>query len=174
MPLSLSDPRWSRLRSAYNGTEDILVWLTDAYDKGGFSEEGLGDLINEIQHQGDTSEAMYAVAPHLIAIARNSVSEDALSLLAHAGMIYAASDVRDAAPCPQFLREEFTTAAIEGAKMLSPLLPFAMDFDTYKWAVAGLAGFLGQHRFARFLDGLDHYDGKFYHRLLDGPFPSED
>jgi hypothetical protein len=58
--------------------------------------------------------------------------------------------------------------------MLASLLPIATDFDGYKWAVAGLAGFMGHHSFARFLDGLDHYEGRFYHALLDGPFPSDD
>jgi len=71
------------------------------------------------------------------------------------------------------LLEEFIASAPEGAKMLSPLLPLARDFDAYKWAVAALAGFMGHHSFARFLDGLDLYEGKFHHMLLGGPFPSE-
>jgi hypothetical protein len=58
--------------------------------------------------------------------------------------------------------------------MLSPLLPLASDFDAYKWAVAGLAGFIGHHSFARFLDGLDLYQGQFHHVLLDEPFPKEE
>ena len=58
--------------------------------------------------------------------------------------------------------------------MLAPLLPLATDFDAYKWAVAGLAGFIGHHSFARFLDGLDFYEGQFHHALLDEPFPKEE
>jgi hypothetical protein len=57
--------------------------------------------------------------------------------------------------------------------MLAPLLPLATDFDAYKWAVAGLAGFIGHHSFARFLDGLDLYEGRFHHALLPEPFPPE-
>ena len=95
MPLPLTDPRWSELQSSYNGTEDVVTWLTEAYEQGGLSRERLGDLINEAQHQGDTSTAMYAVATHLIELARRAPRpEDALNLLTHAGVIYANSEVR--------------------------------------------------------------------------------
>jgi hypothetical protein len=173
MPLRLTDPRWSELRSSYDGTEDIVTWLTEAYQEGGLSRHRFGDLINEVKHQGGTSTAMYAVAGHLIELGRRASSKDALPLLIHAGFIYAVSDRPDSAVCPSFLREEFTASASEGAKLLSQFLPLATDFDTYKWAVAGLAGFLGYHSFARFLDGLDLYEGRFHHTLLDDPFPSD-
>ncbi len=174
MPLPLTDPRWSELRSSYGGTEDVIAWLTEAYDEGGLSGERLGDLMNEVQHQGGTSTAMYAVATHLIELARSASPEDALTLLTHAGVIHANSRGPGAVPCPAFLRDEFTAAASQGAKLLAPLLPLATEFDAYKWAVAGLAGFIGQHNFARFLDGLDYYEGKFHHIWIGGPFPSQE
>jgi hypothetical protein len=174
MPLPLTDPRWSELHSSYNGTEDVVAWLTMAYEQGGLSGERLGDLINEVQHQGDTSTAMYAVATHLIELARRASPEDALTLLTYAGIIYSNSDGPGAIPCPAFLREDFIASASAGAKMLSPLLPLATDFNAYKWAVAGLAGFIGHHSFARFLDGLDLHEGQFHHALLDEPFPKEE
>jgi hypothetical protein len=174
MPLPLTDSRWSELHSAYNGTGDVVAWLTEAYAQEGLSSERLGDLINEVQHQGDTSTAMYAVATHLIELARRASPADALTLLTHAGVIYANSDRPGAVPCPAFLREDFTASASDGAKMLSPLLPLATDFDAYKWAVAGLAGFIGHHSFARFLDGLDLHEGQFHHVMLDEPFPKEE
>jgi hypothetical protein len=174
MPLPLTDPRWSELRSSYDGTEGVVAWLTEAYDEGGLSSERLGDLINEVQHQGGTSTAMYAVAIHLIELACRASPADALTLLTHAGIIYANSDRPGAVPCPPFMREEIVAAASEGAKMLSLLLPLATGFDTYKWAVAGLAGFIGHHSFARFLNGLDYYEGKFHHILIGGPFPSQE
>jgi hypothetical protein len=155
MPLPLTDHRWSELQSSYDGTEDVVAWLSEAYQEGSLSSERLGDLINEVQHQGGTSTAMYAVATHLIELARGVSAGDALTLLTHAGIIYANAGRPDAVACPGFLREEFTALASQGAKMLSPLLPLATDFDAYKWAVAGLAGFMGHDRFARFLDGLD-------------------
>lgn len=173
MPLPLTDPRWSELHSSYDGTEDVVAWLAEAYAQGGLSEERLGDLINEVQHQGDSSTAMYAVATHMIELARSASPKEALKLLTFSGVIYADSERPDAVPCPEFLREDFVTSASEGARLLSPLLPLATDFDTYKWAVAGLAGFIGHRSFARFLDGLDYYEGRFHHRLIGGPFPPE-
>lgn len=173
MPLPLTDPRWSQLQTSYGGTEDVVAWLTEAQQQGGLSDDRLGDLINEVQHQGGTSTAMYAVAGHLVDLARRASPEDALELLTHAGIIYANSTGPGAVPCPGFLHNEFTANASEGAKWLAPLLPLATDFDAYKLAVAGLAGFLGHHSFARFLDGLDLFEGQFHHAWLDEPFPPE-
>ncbi|MCC6358025.1 MAG: hypothetical protein IT450_04725 [Phycisphaerales bacterium] len=173
MPMSLTDPRWRELRGSYGGVDDILTWLAEAYQVGRLSETRLSDLVNEVQHQGGTSTAMYAVAVHLIELARRSSPRDALALLTHAGFIYARSRDSDAAPCPSFLSDEFNATAPVGATMLSPLLALATDFDSYKGAVAGLAGFIGLHGFTRFLDGLDYYEGKFFHQLIGGPFPEE-
>lgn len=86
MPLPLTDPRWSELHSSYGGTEDVVAWLTEAYEQGGLSGARLGDLINEVQHQGDTSTAMYAVVAHLIELARRASPHEALTLLTHAAM----------------------------------------------------------------------------------------
>jgi hypothetical protein len=172
MPLPLTDPRWAELRGSYGSTDDIVAWLTEAHVSG-LTDERLGDLINEVQHQGDTSTAMYAVAGHLISLARQASPAEALRLLTHAGLIHASSDRPKAVPCPTFLQEEFTSSAQEGAQMLSPLLPQAGDFAAFKWGVAALAGFVGHRNFARFLDGLDFYEGKYYHALLDAPFPPE-
>lgn len=110
---------------------------------------------------------MYAVVPHMIELARRASTQDALALLTHAGLIHANAQSRGAVSCPEFLRKDFAASASEGAKMLSPLLPAATDFDAYKWAVAGLAGFMGHHPFTRFLDGLDFYKGQFHHAWLD-------
>ncbi len=173
MPLSLTDSRWSELRSSYGSTDDTVAWLAEAQQAGGLSDERLGDIINEVQHQGDASTAMYAVVSYFIEFARRATPKEALTLLTHAGVICASSTSPKAVACPAFLREEFAASASDGAKMLAPLLPLATDFDTYKWAVAGLAGFLGHHSFARFLDGLDLYEGRFHHALLDEPFPPE-
>lgn len=172
MPLALTDPRWNKLRSSYGSTEDVVVLLTQAQVRG-LSEEQLGDLVNEVQHQGDTSTAMYAVASHLIELARVSIDAEARTLLIQAGLIYASSTGSRAVVCPEFLRDEFAEYASIGAKMLAPLLPSTKDFDDFKWSVAALAGFLGYHSFARLLDGLDLYEGRFHHVLLDSPFPPE-
>jgi hypothetical protein len=170
MPLALTDPRWNELRSSYGDTADIVAWLTEA-QQNGLSDDRLGDLINEVQHQGGTSTAMYAVATHLIALARRAAPAAALAMLTHAGIIYANSEGASVIPCPDFLHHEFAASASTGAELLSPLIPLATDFDSFKWAVVALAGFMGHQSFARFLDGLDLYQGQFHHTLLDEPFP---
>jgi hypothetical protein len=171
MPLALTDPRWLDLRTSYGDTTDIVAWLTDA-QQNGLSDDRLGELINEVQHQGGTSTAMYAVATHLIALARRATPQAALGLLTHAGMIYANSEGRCVVPCPEFLRHEFAASGSTGAEMLAPLIPSTTDFDSTKLAIAALAGFMGHCSFARFLDGLDLYQGQFTHALLDEPFPN--
>jgi hypothetical protein len=174
MALPLKDARWSQLRSSYGGIGDVVSWLAEAYGEKGLPEGRLGDIINEVQHQGGTSTAMYAVATHFIELAGAATPKDALTLLTHAGLIYSSSAGAGAVQCPEFLREEFVASAPLGAKMLAPLLPLATDFDSYKYAVAGLAGFIGLHRFADFLDGLDYYEGEFYHLWIDGVFPARE
>jgi hypothetical protein len=173
MPLELTDSRWKKLKSGYGGIADVVAWLKEA-GQGNLSSELIGNLVNEVRHQGDTSTAMYAVAPHLISLAHQAPPEKALILLTHAGLIYASSDSPGAVQCPSFLREEFTASALEGAASLAPRLPLAKGFDTFKYAVAALAGFTGHRAFARFLDGLDFFEGQFHHSLLDEPFPPEE
>jgi hypothetical protein len=158
------------LRTSYGETADVVAWLVEA-QRGGLSNERLGKLINEVQHQGGTSTAMYAVAPHLIALARQATPETALELLTHAGIIYANSEGSCIVPCPEFLQHEFAASAATGAAMLAPLIPLATEFDTMKLAIASLVAFMGHCSFARFLDGLDVYQGQFTHILLDEPFP---
>ncbi|MGA3144224.1 MAG: hypothetical protein ABSF10_14550 [Verrucomicrobiota bacterium] len=37
MPISLTDPRWSELRSSYGDTEDVVAWLTKGVAGGSFT-----------------------------------------------------------------------------------------------------------------------------------------
>src|SRR5690349_5945673 len=120
MPLALTDPRWSDLRTSYGDTADVVTWLTEAQQTG-LSLDQLGKLINEVQHQGGTSTAMYAVAPHLVALARKAQEDDALQLLIQAGTIYANSEGSCVIPCPEFLFHEFVATAPIGAELLAPL-----------------------------------------------------
>jgi hypothetical protein len=170
MPLALTDPRWNDLRTSYGETTDVVAWLTEAQEQG-LPEDRLGELINEVQHQGGTSTAMYAVAPHLIALARRAKPEHALPILIQAGNIYAIAEGTCIVPCPEFLFHEFVAAARAGAELLAPLIPTTTDFDGFKWAISAMAAFLGHCKFARFLDGLELYHGDFHHVLLDEPFP---
>lgn len=109
-----------------------------------------------------------------IELASRLPPERAIEALIRAGLIYASSDAPEAVSCPEVLKIEFEQVRSEGAKKLAPLLTLAKDLDSYKWGVAGLAGFLGHNNFARFLEGLDYFEGRFYHLSIYGPFPLEE
>src|SRR5262245_32163094 len=110
MPLALTDPRWIDLHTSYGEASDVVAWLSEAQHEG-LPKDRLGDLINEVTHQGGTSTAMYAVAPHLVALARRAKPEDALPILTHAGIIYANAEGSCVVPCPEFLFHEFVATA---------------------------------------------------------------
>lgn len=119
MPLLLTDSRWSELRSCCGSADDVVAWLREAQQHGRVSEERLGDLINEVQHQRDTCTAMYAVAPYLVKFARNATPQESLTLLTHAGLICASATKPGAVQCPEFLNEDFAAAASTGATRLT-------------------------------------------------------
>jgi hypothetical protein len=173
MPLALDDPRWNALTTPYGLTgDDVREWLRTAY-AGGMNSELLGNIINEVQHQGDTSQAMYAVAPHLLALAATSGDCMARDMVIHAGLIHASAQSPSAVPCPPGLENEFQTSAAVGLEKAISFLPVASEFDEFKYLVAAIAGFKGHGRFGRLIEGFDLFEGQFHHSSLDAPFPEE-
>jgi hypothetical protein len=170
MPLALTDPRWSSLKGSYGGVADVLKWLDEAYASG-MTSDLLGDLINEVQHQGDSSSAMYALAPHLVQLAQDADPEMKLSILTSAGLIYASAGKDGWADCEDFLEDEMREIAPAAASALASFLPATEEFVEFQWGVAALAGLLGHDSFARLLCNLDLFEGKFHHQLLDHPIP---
>jgi hypothetical protein len=154
MPLDLDDPRWSELKGSYGDTRKVVAWLREMYETKSPNHDLIGNLVNEVEHQGDTSTAMYAVAVHFVAIARDLPPDTALELLVLAGLTHAASGRPTAAACPTFLRSEFDLSASDGKRMLSALLPTISDFDVFRDAIAALAGFAGHHALGRLIVSL--------------------
>ena len=174
MTLSLTDSRWSELPGSYGRSTDVVKWLAEAKEAGSISDERLGDLVNEVAHQGDGSLALYAVVPYFVEFAKNADTKEAVALLTHAGLLCADADRAKTRPCPEFLASEYRQAAIEGARLLAPLLPEANDFDGFKYAVAATAGFLGNWEFARFLDTLEFYENQFHHPWFEKPMSPDE
>jgi hypothetical protein len=173
MPLSLDDDRWNTLRTAYKmPATDVVSWLATAY-LSSMNDELLGDIINDVQHQGDTSEAMYAVAPHLLALSQKSSGKMALLMLIHAGLISASSQSQIAVPCPADLATEFQATYNLGRSMVLAQLAHNHEFDDFKYLIAALAGFSGHGRFGRLIEGFDLYQDQFHHALLDTPIDDE-
>jgi len=173
MPLALDDNRWNTLETAYKlPATDVVEWLAVAY-RTGMNEDLLGDIINDVQHQGDTSETMYAVAPHLLALAQNCVGAIRLQMIVHAGLICASAQSETAVPCPSDLKSEFDGVKGLGRKLVLEQLASDHGFDNFKYLLAALAGFSGHGRFGRIIEGFDFYENQFHHALLDDPLDDE-
>lgn len=170
MTLCLDDSRWSTLTTAYGGgCDELLSWLRHAYAEG-MTDERLGDIINEVQHQGDTSEAMYAVAPHLLALAAAAAPKMARELAIHAGLIHCSSQTLNAIKCPEDLRTDFDRSAEIGRQRLIAILPSAQSFDL-KYDFAALAGFMGHGRFGLVVEGIEFFEDQFYQSAFEEPIP---
>ncbi len=170
MPLALDDNRWRTLKTAYNTpATEVAVWLTMAY-RSSMNEELLGNIINDVQHQSDTSEAMFAVAPHLLVLSKNHKGDIALQMTVEAGLICGSSQLEVAVPCPADLVSDFENTKELGRKMTLEHLKYVHDFNDFKYLLAALSGFSNQGRFGRIIEGFDLYDNRFYHVLQDEPF----
>lgn len=168
--IPLDDPRWFDLESLYgHSCLGILEMLQTAY-AAELTTDLLDSIIDEIMHQGDPSQAMYAVAPHLLELSRFHHGETALLLMAHAGAIHSLSQCDPSVPCPGPVMKEFEASARLGAALVCRHLPEAAKFEDFQNLPSALAGFLGHGRFGRLLGGFDLYEGKFYHLAFDQPF----
>jgi hypothetical protein len=173
MPLPLDDNRWNSLKTAYKmPATDVVEWFATAY-RSGMTDELLGDIINDVQHQGDTSEAMYPTASHLLALAKHCDNDIALQMIIQAGLTCAAAQSPTAVPCPPDLESDFASTKELGRKMALSQLACDHDFDNFKYLLAALAGFSGHGRFGRMIEGFDLYENQFHHALLDDPFDDE-
>ena len=173
MPLPLDDNRWKSLKTAYKTpATDVVEWLATAY-RSGMTDELLGDIINEVQHQGDTSEAMYPTACHLLALAQNCQGDIALQMIIQAGLTSASAQSETAVPCPLDLESEFSEMKILGRRMALSELARDHDFDNFKYLLAALAGFSGHGRFGRIIEGFDLFENQFHHALVDEPLDDD-
>ena len=173
MPLPLDDNRWNTLKTAYKmPATDVVEWLDAAY-RTGMTDELLGDIINDVQHQGDTSEAMYPTASHLLALAEKCDGNLALQMIIQAGLTCASSQSEKAVPCPSDLESEFVITKELGRRMALSQLALDHDFENFKYLLAALAGFSGHGRFGRIIEGFDLYEDQFHHALLDDPSDDE-
>ncbi len=170
MPLALDHNRWGTLRTAYNTPATEVAELLAVASRSGINDDLLGNIINEVQHQGDTSEAMYAVVPHLLEMSRIAEGNMRLGLVVDAGMICGSSQSKTAVPCPADLKPEFEVYRESGRKMALAELETVDNFEDFKGLLAALAGYSGYGRFGSIVDGFDLYEDRFHHVLLDEPF----
>lgn len=169
MSIALDDPVWGTLSTAYGtNCDDICDWLRTAKNKG-ITHQLLNDIVNDTNHQGDTSTAMYAVAISLIELAADMPpSEERGSCLISAGMLHAASTKPGAVACPGSLAELFRESAAKGRELLlSSYIP-NLGFTSHLYYLAALSAFVGFCDFGRLLEGFDVEDGGYWHMWIDG------
>ena len=155
MTVPLDDDRWCYLETAYHQPcDELLAWLRSAY-QGNLDRALLSEIINEIQHQGDSSTSMYAVAPHLLDLADICDRELSQQLIIHSGLIYAAATAPNAVPCPDSVARDFESSSKRGLEMASNLLLDRSDIAWFKYLLAAIAGFAGHGRLGRLLEGLE-------------------
>ena len=172
--LSLNDPVWYELTSAYGGDcEDLLEWLRTAAS-GGFSRKLLDDIVNDANHQGDTSTSMYAVAIVLIDLAARQSEVMRSACLIAAGMLYADSGKPGAVPCPQSLLDKFEASSAAGRRLLLDTGNDRGGFIPHLYFLAALSGFSGYKKFGRLLEGFDESNGEYCHTWIDGVLPDPD
>ena len=148
----LDDDRWDDVETAYGTScDELRGWLAEAY-AGALSDALLGDVVNEVAHQGDHSEAIYAVVPHLVRLSRVLTNAQSLLCLMHAGLLCANADRH---PCPAALEDEYAAAREFGLSDLRERLSPELDESTFRYALAAAAGFAGHRRVA---DALDRFD----------------
>lgn len=152
--------------------DEVVDWLSTAY-RSGMTDDLLGDIFNDVHHQGDTSEAMYAAAPHLVDLAGKCSGSVSVHTIANAGSIYASSGSRNAVPCPDDLKEDFDAAREVGRQLTLTLLSRDHEFDDFKYLLAALAGFSGHGRFGRIIEGFDLFENQFHHAMVDEPLEDE-
>jgi hypothetical protein len=144
------------LRSSYGACDNVVRLLNRAYESPLTSEE-LGDLVNEVNHQGDPSTAALATATHPVELSASAPDELARDYLIHAGLMLATGALPGAPPHPNFLADEIAQCRESGARRLSAFFPLAQARDDYVYVAAGMAGFLGHHDLALVLSNMDCY-----------------
>lgn len=173
MPLDLKDARWAELPGSYGHSRDVVAWISEAVEAKSLSGDRLGDVINEVCHQGDASLALYAVVPHFVGLASLVKPSEVIDLLIHAGLLCASTGQAKAPACPAFLLADYKEASDKGAELLAPHISKVEEFETFKYSVAALAGFMGYTNFGRFLEPFELYNGEFHHPWFTRPRPAD-
>ena len=168
MPLDLDDPRWANLATSYRRIRPTLEALKRAYASG-MTDADLGEILNEVNHQGDITEALYAVAPHFVELALLHPCKIADEMIIHLGLIHADTSDLPETDCPDFLRDDFLASKAAGLQLLLRRLPGVSGFEDVKYCLNAIAGFLGEGRIARVLYDLDLHEAKLWLCGMDDP-----
>jgi len=133
------------------------------------TDDDLGDILNEVHHQGDITDALYAVAPHFVEIALLHPGKIADEMIIHLGLIHAETSPLEEVDCPDFLRSDYIESRDRGLALLLKKLPEARGFVDVKYRLNAIAGFMGEWRLANVLYGLDLFKDQLWLTGMDDP-----
>jgi hypothetical protein len=152
--LSLTDPKWSELKSTYGNGIRVAELLSLA--KGGApSPTWYDELFQELLHQYTVSEAAYAAIPHLVEIAdeREELREQLLMLI---GACYAFSQTPEATPITAELEENWRGAARQAIPIMGGVLGRSQPSQSnLRYLFSSLAALNGHYSLAVVLEALD-------------------
>jgi hypothetical protein len=109
--LALDSPRWATLKASPGGSGALAAQLLGAIRSGAVNE--FGELYHQCCHQLTVGEVAYAVAPHVVDIARGIPVRERVEPLGIVGSVAAccAAFPSQAPPIPDDLRAEYEASA---------------------------------------------------------------
>jgi hypothetical protein len=153
--LDLSDPRWSALSSTYTSGAVVSV-LLGKLESGTLDASEKEQLLQELCHQYDSTEAGYAAVTHLIRASHGRPPDEGLELLSFAAHIMSCGQRETSDLIPDFLAADLTAAQQDGLAATLALMSRQSPEPTYvRYFLATLASFLGRHELYFLLEGAD-------------------
>jgi hypothetical protein len=153
--LDLNDPRWNSLSSTYTSGA-VVSALLGKLESGTLEASERDQLLQELCHQYDSTEAGYAAVSHLIRASHGRPPGEAFELLSFAAHIVSCGQRETSDLIPDFLADDLTEAQQVGLAatlaLLSRQLPSPNDV---RYFLAALASFLGRHELYFLLEGAD-------------------
>jgi hypothetical protein len=151
--LDLNDPRWTSLSSTYTSGA-VVSTLLSKLESGTLDASEKDQLLQELCHQYDSTEAGYAAVPHLIRASHGRPPEEELELLSFAAHIVSCGQRETSDLIPDFLAADLAAAQQDGlAAALALMSREPPDPNYVRYRLATLASFLGRHELYFLLEG---------------------
>lgn len=155
--LALDDPRWGELQSNYGDGRQVAELLAQAA-AGAPLEDWYDALFQELCHQYTTSEAAYAAAPHLVALAAEqpALRTHLLVLLGACYMSANAPGADTASLISETYRDEWQRAAADAVPLVAwTLTERVLPDEEVRYLLSTMAALHGYAALAFYIEGFD-------------------
>jgi hypothetical protein len=153
--LSLDDPRWTELDTAYGSGETIAQWLERFLVDDPAAAQAAWDSFDAwgyICHQFTVYAASFAAVPHLVEYGGRLRLPESLRLrfdvLHLVGWIAIGYHMNDGLKCPDDLQADFRAAMEASRPLICEQLQYAEDEHDLRCMFEALAGVTGNSAFA--------------------------